>query len=747
MLPPDNGADGAAAARQEPRGRERRRRAARRQQGRDRRTSASRSRPARRSASSGRARRASRRSRAPSSASGRRRAARIRLDGAALDQWSTEALGQHIGYLPQDVELFAGTVAQNIARFDAEAPIRDDVIAAAQGRRRARADPAPAGRLRHRRSAKAARRFRPASASASRWRARSIGDPFLVVLDEPNSNLDAEGDEALTQAILGVRARGGIVVVVAHRPSALAGVDLVLVMTTARAQAVRPEGRSSGARCSGRSSRAAGCSRAAASRSAEELGLRLIETKRGPDIAQTCAARSGAIIAGHRRGVGGAGRRHRRLGRDHRIRRRGDRARASSSSIPTSRRCSTRPAASSASCACATAIRCKAGDVVIRLDDTADPRQPRDRHQGAGRARGAPGAREEAERDGERQRQLPRTICSRARTIRTSPPSISGETQAVRDPPQDARRPESRSSASASPSREEEIRGLEAQVASKDKQIEWISRSWKACAELWSKNLVQFTPRHLAGARQARGSKASAGQLIASIAQSKGKIAETELQILQIDQDMRTEVGKDLADIRGKTAELVEKQVAAEDQLKRIDIRAPQDGMVHQLAVHTVGGVISAGEQIMLIVPEADKLIVEAKVQPQDIDQVRIGQAGVLRFPPSTAHDARDQRRSHPGLGRRHEDQRTGVSYYTVRIACRRKSSRGSASSSSCPACRSRSSSRRRAHRDVLSGQAAARPVQPSFPRAVIHLHSGSARSPPERPPERTRGPRRAGNE
>ena len=120
--------------------------------------------------------------------------------------------------------------------------------------------------------------------------------------------------------------------------------------------------------------------------------------------------------------------------------------------------------------------------------------------------------------------------------------------------------------------------------------------------------------------------------MIASVAQSKGKIAETRIQILQIDQDMRTEVGKDLADIRGKTAELVEKRVAAEDQLKRVDIRAPQDGMVHQLDVHTVGGVVSAGQQIMLIVPGADKLIVEAKVQPQDIDQVRIGQTAVMRF-------------------------------------------------------------------------------------------------------------------
>ena len=133
---------------------------------------------------------------------------------------------------------------------------------------------------------------------------------------------------------------------------------------------------------------------------------------------------------------------------------------------------------------------------------------------------------------------------------------------------------------------------------------------------------------------------------------------------------MRTEVGKDLADIRGKTTELVEKRVAAEDQLKRVDIRAPQDGMVHQLDVHTVGGVVSAGQQIMLIVPEADKLIVEAKVQPQDIDQLHIGQQAALRF---SAFNSRTTPELNGVVsvvsGDTTQDQRTGASYYTVRIA------------------------------------------------------------------------------
>jgi HlyD family secretion protein len=154
------------------------------------------------------------------------------------------------------------------------------------------------------------------------------------------------------------------------------------------------------------------------------------------------------------------------------------------------------------------------------------------------------------------------------------------------------------------------------------------------------------------------------------VAQAKGKVAETELRILQVDEDMRTEVGKDLADIRAKTSELVEKRVSAEDQLKRVDIRAPQDGFVHQLSVHTVGGVITPnGEPLMLIVPESDALTVEAKVPPQDIDQLHVGQTAVLRF------SAFNQRTT-PEINGTVSlvsadvsvDQKTGASYYTIRV-------------------------------------------------------------------------------
>lgn len=164
---------------------------------------------------------------------------KVRLDGAALDQWDEDALGRHIGYLPQDVELFAGTVAENIARFDAAAD-PEKVVGAA---RAAGVHDLIIG-LRHGYDTELGGPGLGLSAGQQQRiaLARALyGDPFLVVLDEPNSNLDTDGEWALTQAILGVRRRGGIVVVVSHRPSALAGVDMVLVINKGRAQVFGPK--------------------------------------------------------------------------------------------------------------------------------------------------------------------------------------------------------------------------------------------------------------------------------------------------------------------------------------------------------------------------------------------------------------------------------------------------------------------------------------------------------------------------
>nr|WP_255647860.1 type I secretion system permease/ATPase [Ensifer sp. IC4062] len=163
----------------------------------------------------------------------------VRLDGAALDQWDSDALGKHIGYLPQDVELFAGTVAQNVCRFAEDATPEAIVAAATAARVNDLILRLPNGYETEigegGTALSAGQRQRIALARAL------YGDPFLVVLDEPNSNLDAEGEQALSEAIMSVRARGGIVVVVAHRPSALASADLVLMMQDGRMQAFGPK--------------------------------------------------------------------------------------------------------------------------------------------------------------------------------------------------------------------------------------------------------------------------------------------------------------------------------------------------------------------------------------------------------------------------------------------------------------------------------------------------------------------------
>jgi len=215
---------------------------------------------------------------------------------------------------------------------------------------------------------------------------------------------------------------------------------------------------------------------------------------------------------------------------------------------------------------------------------------------------------------------------------------------------------------------DEYIRGLEQQIVGKAREIEVVGQELKGVRELWRMNLVQIS-RVTTLERDAARLEGERGVLISSIAQAKGKITETRLQILQIDQDLRSEVSKELADIRAKTSELSEKRVAAEDQLMRIDIRAPQDGRVHQLAVHTVGGVIGPAETIMLVVPGSDMLTVEARIVPHDIDQVRAGQTAVVRFSTfnqrTTPEINGEVDRISPDIT---QDQKAGTSYYTVRI-------------------------------------------------------------------------------
>lgn len=214
----------------------------------------------------------------------------------------------------------------------------------------------------------------------------------------------------------------------------------------------------------------------------------------------------------------------------------------------------------------------------------------------------------------------------------------------------------------------EEVRGLKAQRESKEKETRLIDREKEGVYDLWKQKLVPLT-KLTELERAAVRLEGEAAQLVAQTAQAAGKVSETELQIIQIDRDLSSEVAKETREIDGKIGEFVERKVTAEDQLKRVEIRSPQDGMVFQSNVHTIGGVITAGDAMMLIVPDADNLTVEAKVNPQDIDQVRAGQIALLRF---SAFNQRTTPEIYGTVTRisadASTDQRTGQTYYTIRI-------------------------------------------------------------------------------
>jgi HlyD family secretion protein len=215
----------------------------------------------------------------------------------------------------------------------------------------------------------------------------------------------------------------------------------------------------------------------------------------------------------------------------------------------------------------------------------------------------------------------------------------------------------------------QEADGIAAQIQAKTREIKLIADELAGLAELEAKQLVTTTKLAALKREKAR-LEGEFGQYEAALAQTKGRRTEVSLQMARLDQEMRTQVVNDLREAQTKIAELVERQIAAADQLRRVDIRAPQDGLVHQLAVFTVGGVINPGEQIMLIVPQDDRLLVEAKISPSDVDQVRKGMQARLRFSAfsqqTTPQITGEVVSLSPDLNR---DQISGEIFFTARIS------------------------------------------------------------------------------
>ncbi|MCJ2077319.1 HlyD family type I secretion periplasmic adaptor subunit [Methylobacterium sp. E-016] len=308
----------------------------------------------------------------------------------------------------------------------------------------------------------------------------------------------------------------------------------------------------------------------------------------------------------------------------------------------------------------------KAGDVLVRLDET-QTRANLDIVRRALDEAAARRARGEAERDGAPAIAFPAELAGRAATDPEVARLVEGEGRLF-DSRQASRTGQKAQLKERTAQLYQEISGLAEQAAAKEREIALIGNELAGVRDLYAKNLVPLS-RVTMLERDAARLSGERGQLLANGASARGKVAETKLQILQIDADMRSEVGKELAEIRGRWSELLEKRVAALDQLKRIDLRAPQDGTVHQMTVHTIGGLVTPSEPAMLIVPEHDQLVVEAKFAPQDIDNVRLGQNAVLRFP---AFNTRTTPEIEGAVTRVSadltNDPKTGQGYYTARL-------------------------------------------------------------------------------
>jgi len=215
----------------------------------------------------------------------------------------------------------------------------------------------------------------------------------------------------------------------------------------------------------------------------------------------------------------------------------------------------------------------------------------------------------------------------------------------------------------------EQIAGYDVQQKSKADEIRLINVELQGVRQLYDKGLTTLN-RINTLERNATRLEGERGQLISAIASSRGRISEIELQLLQVDQSMRAEAAAELRDVQNKQSELVEQEIKARDQLRQVEIKAPISGAVHRLAIHTVGGVISPAEVLMEIVPQSGDLIVEAKIAPQDIDQVHVGQAANLRLSAFNRNTTPELSGAVTRVSADLEtDQKSGAGFYRVGIA------------------------------------------------------------------------------
>lgn len=307
--------------------------------------------------------------------------------------------------------------------------------------------------------------------------------------------------------------------------------------------------------------------------------------------------------------------------------------------------------------------RVRAGETLIRLDETI-PRTNLGQivaqlTQLVGRR-----ARLEAERDGHERLRLPENFAA----FGPGAPLVAAGEQRLLDEDRATRAQQTGQLRERIGQFEREIEGLVAQRAANGRQAELIRDELRGVQDLYNKNLAPIT-RLASLQREAARLDGENGQLAASVAKTRGQISEIKLQLLAIPQKARADAVKELREVESNIAQLIERRIAAEDILARIDIRAPQSGFVHEMTVHTVGGVIAPGETLMQIVPDNDRLAIEIRVSPADIDQLQMGQKAVLRL---SAFNQRTTPELTGTLARIAADAtrepQTGAMYYIARV-------------------------------------------------------------------------------
>lgn len=307
----------------------------------------------------------------------------------------------------------------------------------------------------------------------------------------------------------------------------------------------------------------------------------------------------------------------------------------------------------------------QAGDLLVRLDDTLTQANLGIVHSRLQELQ-AQEARLKAERDGRAALVVPAAL-----TARETDPEVAAMLDGqrsllqVRLASRDGRKAQL---AEQVKRLNERIAGLQTQRNAKTTEIELVSKELQDLSGLLAKGLIQQS--RVTGLKRDKARlEGERGGFVSEMSQAAQSISEREIQILQIDEEMRAEVVEQLQGLRAEIAKLAEEKVAAEEKLRRVEIRAPRTGFVHQLSVHTVGGVVAPGEDLMLIVPDEDLLVIEAQVAPTDIDQLSVDQTATVRLP------GFDQRTT-PELSAQiltvsadlMQDPATGLSYYQARL-------------------------------------------------------------------------------